>query len=184
MTRTSLVMFITLMFDFHISRKKPLTIFLHAILCLNLTKPFHFKKQIVTGNRKWILYNNVEWKRLWGKWNEPPPTTTRPVFIQRRWCVYGGIGREFSYELLENQRINSNKYCSHLNQLEAALDKKHPKLVNRECIIFHQDNTNHVFLWWPGKNCYSLTGKFWFVCLIHQMLYLWCPLISVFTEFS
>ena len=26
-----------------------------------------FLKQIVTGNEKRILYNNVEWKRLWGK---------------------------------------------------------------------------------------------------------------------
>ena len=24
-------------------------------------------KQIVTGDEKWILYNNMEWKRLWGK---------------------------------------------------------------------------------------------------------------------
>ena len=34
-------------------------------------------KQIVTGNEKWILYNNVEWKRSWGKRNEPPPTTPK-----------------------------------------------------------------------------------------------------------
>ena len=26
-----------------------------------------FLKQIVTGYEKWILYNNVEWKRSWGK---------------------------------------------------------------------------------------------------------------------
>ena len=26
--------------------------------------------------------------------------------------------------LLENQAINSNKYCSHLDQLKAALDEK------------------------------------------------------------
>ena len=26
-----------------------------------------FLKQIVTGDEKWILYNNVEQKRLWGK---------------------------------------------------------------------------------------------------------------------
>ena len=30
-----------------------------------------FLKQIVTGNENWILYNNVEWKRSWGIWNEP-----------------------------------------------------------------------------------------------------------------
>ena len=29
------------------------------------------------GDEKQILYNNVEWKRLWGKRNEPPPTKGR-----------------------------------------------------------------------------------------------------------
>ena len=36
-----------------------------------------FLKQIVTGNEKWILYDNVEWKKLWGKRNEPLPTTPK-----------------------------------------------------------------------------------------------------------
>ena len=35
------------------------------ILYLNIVKMFHLK-QIMKGNEKWILYNNVEWKRLWG----------------------------------------------------------------------------------------------------------------------
>ena len=30
----------------------------------------------------------------------------------------------------------------------------------------------HMFLWWPGKNCYSLAGKFWFIHRIHQTLHL------------
>ena len=47
----------------------------------------------------------------------------------------------------KNQTINSNKYCSQLDQLKAALDKKCPELVNRKHIIFHQDNTRpHVSL--------------------------------------
>ena len=52
------------------------------------------------------------------------------------------------YELPpENQAINSNKYCSQLDQLKAALEEKCPELVNRKHIIFHQDNTRpHVSL--------------------------------------
>ena len=46
------------------------------------------------------------------------------------------------YELLpENWTVNSNKYCPQFDQLKAALDEKHPELVNTKCIIFHQDNT-------------------------------------------
>jgi len=36
-------------------------------------------KQIVSGDKKWILYNNVKQKRSWGKLNKPPL-----VFIQRK----------------------------------------------------------------------------------------------------
>ena len=52
------------------------------------------------------------------------------------------------YELLlENETINSNKFCSQLDQLKAALDKKCPELVNRKRIIFHRDTTRpHVSL--------------------------------------
>ena len=47
---------------YKLSKKKTfLTIFPHVILYRNVLE------QIVTGNEKWILYNNVEQKRLWGK---------------------------------------------------------------------------------------------------------------------
>ena len=43
--------------------------------------------------------------------------------------------------------INSKKYCSQLDQLKAALDKKRLELVDRKRIILHQDNARpHVFL--------------------------------------
>ena len=49
--------------------------------------------------------------------------------------------------LPENQTIYSNKYCSQLDQLKAALYEKHPELVNRKRIIFHQYNARpHVSL--------------------------------------
>ena len=38
---------------------------------INVTRR-HFLKQVMTGNEKWIIYNNVERKRSWGKRNEPP----------------------------------------------------------------------------------------------------------------
>ncbi|KAL6419691.1 hypothetical protein ACFW04_014569 [Cataglyphis niger] len=36
-----------------------------------------FLKQVVTGDKKWIIYNNVKRKRSWGKRNEPPLATTK-----------------------------------------------------------------------------------------------------------
>ena len=101
------------------------------------------------GVEKWILYNNVEWKRSWGKRNEPPPTTPKASLHPKKvMCIWWDWKGVLYYKLLpENQTINSNKYCSQLDQLKAALDEKHPELVNRKRIIFHQDNARlHVSL--------------------------------------
>ena len=108
-----------------------------------------FLKQIVMRDEKWILYNNVEWKRSWGKWNEPPPNTPKASRHPKKvmLCIWWDWKGVLYYELLpENQTINSSKYCSQLDQLK-ALDEKRPELVNRKCILLHQDNARpHVSL--------------------------------------
>ena len=52
------------------------------------------------------------------------------------------------FELLpRKQTINSDVYCHHLNNLNAAFNEKRPELVNREGVIFHQNNaTRHTSL--------------------------------------
>ena len=104
----------------------------------------------MTGNEEWTLYNNVERKRSWGKRNEPPSNTPKASHHPKKvmLCVWWNWKGVLYYELLpENQTINSNKYCSQLDQKKAALNEKHPELVNRKCIIFQQDNTRpHVSL--------------------------------------
>ena len=94
------------------------------------------------GDEQWILYNNVEQKRSWGKWNEPPPATPKAGLHPKKamLCIWWDWKGVLYYELLlEYQTINSSKYCSQLDQLKAALDEKRPELVNRKCIIFHQN---------------------------------------------
>ena len=90
------------------------------------------------------------WKRLWGKRNEPPPPTTPKASLHPKvmLCIWWDWKGVLYYELRpENQKINSNKYCFQLDQLKTALDEKHPKLVNRKRIIFHQDTARpHVSL--------------------------------------
>ena len=119
----------------------------NSLLTCNENVPFI--KQIVTGNEKWILYNNVERKRLWDKRNEAPPTTPKAGLHPEKvmLCIWWDWKGVLYYELLpENQTINLNKYGSQLDQMKAALNEKCPELVNRKCIIFHQDNTNCIFL--------------------------------------
>ena len=102
------------------------------------------------GDGKWILYTNVEWKRSWGKWNEPPPTTPKSSLHPERLmlCILWDLKGVLYYELLlENQTVKSNEYFFQLDQLKASLDEKCLKLVNRKYIIFHQDNVRlHVSL--------------------------------------
>ena len=118
----------------------------HISTCSSLLKCNEnvlFLKQIKMGDEKWILYNNVEQKRSWGKRNEPPPTTPKSGLHPKKvlLCIWWDWKGVLYYELLlENQTINSNKYCSQLDQLKAAFDEKRPELVNRKHISFHQDN--------------------------------------------
>ena len=86
----------------------------------------------IMGQVKWTTTNHTK--------GQSPSKKDDAVYVV-------GLGVLYYELLLENQTINSNKYHSWLDQLKAALDKKCVKLVNRKCIIFHQDNTRpHVSL--------------------------------------
>ena len=84
--------------------------------------------------------------------------TWRPVFIQRSWCfMCGGIGVLFMSSCWS--MINSNKYCSQLDQLKAAVKEKHLDLVSRKCIISPQDPTRQRVSLMTRQNRYSLAGN-------------------------
>lgn len=43
-----------------------------------------FLKRIITGDEKWVVYNNVKRKRSWSKKDEPAQSTSKPIFIKKR----------------------------------------------------------------------------------------------------
>ena len=155
---------------------------------LKRNKNIPFIKQIATEDEKWILYNNVERKRSWGKRNEPPPTTPKASLHPKKvmsciWWDWKGI---LYHELLpENQTINSNKYCSQLDQLKAALDEKHLELVNRKHILFHQDSTRTAcFFDDQAKTVTAWLGSSDSSAVFTRHCTFGFPFISVFTKFS
>ena len=77
-------MLISLVFGFHISEKNPLDRISACDSLLKRNENLMFLKQIVTGDEKWILYNNVEWKRYGASEMNRHQPHQRPVFIQRR----------------------------------------------------------------------------------------------------
>ena len=43
--------------------------------------------------------------------------------------------------------INSEKYCSQLDELKTAIEQKRPEIANRKGVMFHQNNARpHVSL--------------------------------------
>ncbi|KAG5311619.1 SETMR methyltransferase, partial [Acromyrmex insinuator] len=59
---------------------------------LNRNKINPFLKRMLTGDEKWITYDNVKRKRLWSNRGEPAQMAKSGRFC----CVFGGIGRESS----------------------------------------------------------------------------------------
>lgn len=109
-----------------------------------------FLKRMITGDEKWIVYDNVKRKRSYGKRDEPPQTTPKQNIHAQKimLCVWWDFKGIVYYELLpQNQTINSERYCAQLDRLKAAIDEKRPELANRYGVIFHQDNARpHVSL--------------------------------------
>ena len=98
----------------------------------------------------------------------------RPVFIQRRWCcVYGEIGMESSIMRSSGKpNFSFQQVLLPVRPTEGSTQWK-ASGISQKCIIFLQDNIRlHVSLMTRQKT-YSLTGKLWFICSIHQMLQLW-----------
>ena len=102
-----------------------------------------FLKRIITGDEKWVVYNNVKRKRSWSKKDEPAQSTSKADIHQKKvmlsvWWDFKGI---VFFELLpDNTTINSEVYCHQLDKLNDSLKQKRPELINRKGVVFHQDN--------------------------------------------
>ena len=123
-----------------------------------------FLKRIVTGDEKWVVYNNTERKRSWSKHGEPSQPTSKPELHQKKvmlsiWWDYKGV---VYYELLPRGRtINSEVYCQQLTKLNESLQRSRPELVNRKGVIFHHDNARpHTSL----MTCQKLLDLGWNSC--------------------
>ena len=112
-----------------------------SLLKLNETGPF--LKRIITGDEKWVVYDNLVLKRSWSKRDEPAQSTSKADIHQKKvvlsvWWDLKGI---VYFELLpRNQTINSNFYCRQLMKLEKEMKEKRLEVATRKGVIFHQDN--------------------------------------------
>ena len=102
-----------------------------------------FLNLIVTGDEKWIVYQNVERKRQWVDQNTTPKTTARAGLHPRNilLSVWWDISGIFYFELLDpNETLTAVVYCHQLTKLNAELMKERPLLLNRRKVSFRYDN--------------------------------------------
>ncbi|GFW35236.1 histone-lysine N-methyltransferase SETMAR [Trichonephila clavipes] len=101
-----------------------------------------FLKQPITGDEKWVVYNNIKQKRSWSRPGEPTQTskadTHQKKVLLSVWWDYKGI---VHFELLPpNRTINSDVYIEQLTKLNNAVEEKRPELTNRKVVVFYHDN--------------------------------------------
>ena len=83
------------------------------------------------SDEKWILKNDVEWKRLWANHSKSWSSSKEDVVYM--------VGLEETPLLWASGKPNDQSQQV-LPPIKAALDENHLELVNIKCIIFHQDN--------------------------------------------
>ena len=84
----------------------------------------------------------------------------RQVLKKVMLCMWWNWHGVLYYELLPENQMNSNKYCSQLDQLKAALHEKYPELVDIKRIIFHQDNARPHDSLMTRQKLLEVAGKF------------------------
>ncbi|GFW97093.1 mariner Mos1 transposase [Trichonephila clavipes] len=98
---------------------------------------------MVTGEKKWVTYDNIVRKRSWLKRGAAAQTVAKPGLTSRKvllciWWDWKGI---IYYELLlHGQTLNSDLYCQQLDRLKLVTDQKRPELANRRGVVFYLDN--------------------------------------------
>lgn len=98
---------------------------------------------MITGDEKWIVYNNVSRKRSWSRRDEAPERQAKADSNQKKvllliWWDWKGV---IFYELLpKNKTINSDVYCEQLQKLSNSIAQERPVLLNRKgvCCPIHQ----------------------------------------------
>lgn len=108
-----------------------------------------FLHRIITGDEKWIHYDNPKRKKSWGPVGHKSTSTAKPNIHGSKLmlCIWWDQQGVVYYELLQsNERITGERYQQQLMQLSCALKVKRPEYSKRhDKVIFQHDNARpHV----------------------------------------
>ena len=130
-------------------------------MLLERQKKKSFLHQIVTGDEKWMHYDNPKRKKSYVKPGQPAKSPAKPNIDGTKviLCIWWDQKEVLYYELLKpGETVNGERYRTQLIRLKRAIAKTHPGYAARhEAIIFHHDNArDHVPI--PVKNYLENSG--------------------------
>ena len=102
-----------------------------------------FLDRIVTGDEKWVSYDNTVRGHYWVRRGEAAPARPKQKTSKKKLllCVWWNSKRIVHFEFLKpGETVNKDVYSAQLERVQRALLQKQPSLVNRWGVILHHDN--------------------------------------------
>ena len=102
-----------------------------------------FLKKIITGDEKWITYENIVRKGQWLDKDQPPLPDPKANIHGKKilLCVWWDRQGIIHHELLNrNETVTGDVYVQQLQRVQEKLLEKRPALVNRKNVILLHDN--------------------------------------------
>ncbi|GFT56413.1 histone-lysine N-methyltransferase SETMAR [Trichonephila clavipes] len=98
---------------------------------------------MVTGDEKWVTYDNIVRKRSSSKSSEAAETVAKPGLTSKKvlLCILWHWKGIIYYELLTlGQTLNLDIYCQQMDRLKLSIAQKQPELKNRSGVVIYQGN--------------------------------------------
>lgn len=115
-----------------------------AMSLLTRFKRSDFLHRIITGDEKWILYDNHKRRKLWADFDVPSTSTEKSNSYVKKilLCMWWDVQGVVYYELLDtDQAISEERYQQQLIHLNKALEQKRPYIgQGTRQVILQQDN--------------------------------------------
>lgn len=120
--------------------------------CASLLARHHQKDflwMIVTGDEKWISYDNPKRKHSWVDPGMPATSVAKPNIHGKKvlFCIWWNMKGPIHYELLQvGETINAERYSNQLIHLADKVKKKRPLVGQRtrKIILLHDNARPHV----------------------------------------